>query len=166
MWSGKRCLLLAAVAQNGVIGCDRALPWHLPHDLRRFRNLTMQRTVAMGRYTYESLPPKKLPGRDVIVISRNTELTIPNARVAHSLKEAMVMPRLSMDLIVAGGGWLYKEAMPYAYRAVITRVYAEPEGDTFFPELDHDWCLESTPERKRFAGDEHDTACEMWVRHF
>ena len=160
-----RCMIIAAVAENNVIGNNNELPWRLPNDLKRFKALTMGRTVAMGRWTYESLPPKKLPGRDMIVLSRDMSLTLPDARVAHSLKEAMELPRKSFNIVIIGGGELYREAMPYTCRMVLTRVYTKPSGDTHFPDLSTDWCLEGVPTRQRLVGDEYDTAYEAWVRH-
>ncbi len=157
-------VIIAAVALNGVIGRNGQMPWRLPSDLRRFKELTMGKTIAMGRRTYESLPSSKLPGRDIIVLSRSGGMNKPKLRYASSLEEAMIMPRQSPELIVAGGAVVYEAALKYARRMIITRIRARPDGDTFFPPFGEEWCWENTPTSLLCdPRDEYETAVELWV---
>ena len=131
-------VLIAAVARNGVIGNAGSLPWHLPSDLKRFKQVTMGRPVIMGRKTWESIG-KPLHGRLNIVVTRNPGFAPAGATVAGSLAQALEiaadMAPEADEVFVIGGGELYREAMPLAGRLYITEVAAEPEGDTRFPPI-------------------------------
>jgi dihydrofolate reductase len=133
--------LIWAEAADRVIGMDRALPWHLPEDMRRFKDLTMGSTVVMGRVTWESLPEKfrPLPGRRNIVITRQSSYDAPGAEVAPSLEDAL--ERTDGDVWVIGGASVYEQALPYASRVVRTRVHLQVDGDTRAPVLDSAWTL-------------------------
>lgn len=122
-------VILAALSRNRVIGRDGDLPWHLPGDLRRFKELTIGGTVVMGRKTYESLPERfrPLPNRRNVVLTRNG-FDAPGADVRRRLDEA-----LEGDCFVIGGGSLYAQALPLADRLHLTEVDADVPGDTFFP---------------------------------
>ncbi|HLT97331.1 MAG TPA: dihydrofolate reductase, partial [Acidimicrobiia bacterium] len=100
--------IVAAVARNGVIGLDGDIPWHLPDDLRRFKEMTMGGTLVMGRKTYESIG-RPLPGRRTIVISGNPDLRIDGVETASSLEEALAMAGDS-EIFVVGGGEIYRQA--------------------------------------------------------
>lgn len=132
-------VIVAAVARNGVIGRDNALPWHLPEDLKHFKALTMGHAVIMGRKTWESLPPKfrPLPGRQNIVVTRDPTYKAEGAAVAHSLDEAV---KLGADeaapQFVIGGAELYAHALPRAQRLELTEIDAAFDGDAFFPVVD------------------------------
>lgn len=126
--------LIAAMAKNRVIGRDSALPWHIPADLRRFRDLTMGHPVVMGRKTYESIG-KPLPGRQTIVVTRQKGYVAPGSAVTHSLEEALAAAGPAEELFICGGGELYAAALPVADRICLTVVGCEVEGDTLFPEL-------------------------------
>jgi dihydrofolate reductase len=134
-------VLVAAVADNGVIGRDNALPWRLRADMQRFRALTMGKPVIMGRKTYLSIG-KPLDGRTNIVASRDASLAIPGALVAPSLETALeaargdALRRAAGEIIVAGGADIYSAAMPLADRLEITHVHVRPDGDTHFPAID------------------------------
>lgn len=130
-----RVSLIAAVARNGVIGCQGDLPWHIPEDLKRFRALTMGHAVIMGRRTWESIG-RPLPGRRMIVVSRQPGLTVPGAEVAASLPEALAFAEGDEDLFVIGGGEIYAQAMALADRLMLTEVDISPAGDAFFPAVD------------------------------
>lgn len=135
--------LVVAVADNGVIGRAGTLPWHLPADLKRFRQRTVGHHIVMGRRTWASIG-RPLPGRTNIVVSRDRTLALPGCIVVHSLDAAIEHARAAgeRELFVIGGGELYREALPMADRVYVTRVHATPEGDTFFPELDPaDWSV-------------------------
>ena len=129
--------LVVAASRNNVIGKDNQLLWRLPNDTRYFKNVTWGMPVVMGRKTFESLG-KPLTGRTNIVLTRNSAWKAPGVTVVKTLDDALFLAR-EMDvkeLMVIGGGEIYKMAMPKARRIHITRVEAELEGDAFFPEID------------------------------
>ncbi len=142
--------LVVARARNGVIGSDNGLPWHLPADLARFRAVTMGKPMVMGRRTWESLPGL-LPGRRHIVVSRNPEYRAEGAEVAASLEEALELAGPVPEVMVIGGGQIYRQALPRARRIYLTEVEAEVEGDTRFPELEPGAWIER--ERRRIPAD-------------
>jgi dihydrofolate reductase len=126
--------LIVARAENGVIGRDGSLPWHLPADLRRFKALTLGAPMVMGRKTFESLPGL-LPGRRHIVLTRNPEWHAPGAEVVRDLAEALRVagePRVS----VIGGAEIFREFVAVADRVELTEVHARPEGDTCMEPFD------------------------------
>ena len=132
--------IVAAVARNGVIGVDGGLPWRLPDDLRRFKELTLGHVLVMGRKTYESIG-RPLPGRATIVVTRNPSWNSGSAEVgvAGGVSEAIAAAAsLEREVFVVGGGEVYADALPLADRLELTWVDAEPEGDTRFPEVDWD----------------------------
>ncbi len=133
-----RLTLVAAVADNGVIGRDQALPWRLPDDLKRFKALTLGKPVLMGRRTWASLG-RPLPGRDNLVLTRDREFAaLPAARgaqVVYSLAEALARCAGASEVAVIGGAEVYREALPFAERLEITRVHTQVAGDTWFPPL-------------------------------
>lgn len=129
--------LVVAAARNNVIGKDNQLLWRLPNDTRYFKNVTWGMPVVMGRKTYESLG-KPLAGRTNIVLTRNSSWKAEGTTTVKSLDDAIFLAK-QMDvkeLMVIGGGEIYKMAMPKASRIHLTRVEAEPEGDAWFPEID------------------------------
>lgn len=129
--------LIAAVARNRVIGKDNQLLWHLPGDMRHFRETTRGKPVIMGRKTWESLPEKfrPLPGRQNIVISRNPAYAAPGATLAASLEDALKLVETSDEAFVIGGADLYRQALPFAECLYLTELTADFEGDTSFPEV-------------------------------
>jgi dihydrofolate reductase len=135
-------VLIAAVAENGVIGRDGGMPWRLKSDMRHFRGLTLGKPVVMGRKTYLSLSIKPLPGRTNIVVSRDAAFTLPGAIVAPALESALEAARgdalrRGVDAImVIGGADIYAQAMPLAQRLEITRVHLKVDGDAAFPPID------------------------------
>jgi dihydrofolate reductase len=134
-------VLLAAVADNGVIGRDNALPFRQSTDLKRFKSITMGKPVLMGRKTYESIG-KPLSGRTNIVVSRSPGFAPPGVTVARSLDTALSAARADAkkrgvgEIIVIGGTDIFVQTMPLADRMEITHVHARPEGDTYFPPID------------------------------
>lgn len=136
-----RLTLIAAVARNGVIGRDGAIPWHLPADQARFKAETTGHVLVMGRRTYESIG-RPLPGRTTVVVTRQPDWEPPGglpARVhrAGSVPEALaVAGALDDQVFVVGGAAVYAEAVPRADRLLITWVEVEPPGDTAFPDID------------------------------
>lgn len=133
--------LVAAVADNGVIGADGGMPWHLPADLAHFRQLTMGKPVLMGRLTWEAIG-KALPGRQNLVMTRDVHWHATGATRVGSLEEALQAARAAgaSELMVIGGANVYRQALPLATRIYMTRIHAEPWGDTHFPDLEPgDW---------------------------
>ena len=134
-------VLVAAVADNGVIGRDNALPWHIRSDLQHFKRLTLNRPVVMGRKTYESIG-KPLPGRTNIVISRDPAYAAEGIVVADSLDKAIEIAREDAkargkdEIAVIGGSGIFAQSLSFADRLEITQVHARPDGDTFFPPID------------------------------
>ena len=136
-----RLVLVVAVAENGVIGRDGALPWRLKSDMAHFRDTTMGKPVLMGRKTWDSLARKPLPGRTNIVISRDTTFAAAGALGAASITAALeaacgdALRRGVDDICVIGGSEIFALTLPLAQRVEFTRVHARPQGDTLFPEL-------------------------------
>lgn len=130
-----RVCLVAAVASNGVIGANGAIPWHLPEDLRHFKALTLGHPVIMGRRTWESLG-KALPGRENIVVTRTPGYEARGAAVAASLEAALAMCADKSVAFVIGGAELYRAALPKADGLVFTEIHRDYAGDTWFPEFD------------------------------
>jgi dihydrofolate reductase len=128
--------LVLAMAKNGVIGKDGAIPWRIPDDLKRFKQLTLGKPVIMGRKTWESLPRKPLPGRDNIVVTRQLEWRADGAITASSLDLALAN---AGDVSVIGGGEIYREALPRADRIELTEVHRDFEGDARFAFDRKDW---------------------------
>lgn len=133
--------LIAAMAENRVIGRDNRIPWRLPADLRHFKATTMGHSVIMGRKTFASIG-RPLPGRRCIVLSRRPDFTWPGIEVAGSLGEALALTEGEDEAFVAGGGSVYAEALPRAARIYLTVIHAEIAGDTYFPRFEgHEWRL-------------------------
>ena len=138
---GVAIVLLAAVAENGVIGRDNALPWRLKSDMQRFRALTMGKPVVMGRKTYVSIG-KPLKGRTNIVVSRDRAFAAAGVVVAHDLASALTaargdaLRRGADAIMVIGGTDIFVQTLPLADRLEITIVHARPQGDTLFPPID------------------------------
>ena len=126
--------LIAALAQNRVIGRDGDLPWRLPDDLKRFKRLTVDKTVLMGRKTWVSLG-RPLPDRDNWVLTRDTAFKPAGATVFSSLDQALNAGQ-GRELVVIGGAELYRQTLPLATRLELTEVLAEVDGDTLFPAID------------------------------
>ena len=138
MLGGRKITLVAAMARNGAIGLDGAMPWHLPRELKHFKSVTMGHPIVMGRKTWESVG-RPLPGRQNIVVTRNPDYRAEGCDVVASLQAAVRVAK-GEEVMVIGGGELYRQAMPHADRMVLTRVDCEPAADTWFPEWDPaDW---------------------------
>jgi dihydrofolate reductase len=130
-----RVYLVAAVAANGVIGARGKLPWHLPEDLKHFKELTLGHPVIMGRKTWESLG-RPLPGRENIVVTRRVGYEAPGASVAVSLEAALALCAGESVAFVIGGSELYAAALPLADGLVLTEIHRDYDGDARFPEFD------------------------------
>lgn len=137
-------ILIAAVGANGVIGRDNDLPWRIREDLQRFKQLTLGHTLVMGRKTYDSIG-RPLPGRRTVVVTRQPAWFADGVAVAHSVEEAL---GYDGTLYVAGGGDIYRQAIPHADALELTEVDQSPEGDVTFPDLDLGAWTETTREAR------------------
>lgn len=126
---------IVAIAKNNVIGKDNDIPWRIPGEQLRFKELTMNKTVIMGRKTYESLG-KKLKGRKIIVISRTLKENCDEFRVVTSINKALEMIEGEDEVFIAGGGELYKDTIQLAEKLYITVLDDEIEGTIFYPDID------------------------------
>ncbi len=132
----KRVVMVAAVAENGVIGAGGDIPWSIPEDLRHFRATTRDNTVVMGRRTFDSIG-HPLPYRTNVVVTRDRTWRGEGVFVAPDVPEAVEMAQaFDGDVMVIGGGEIYTAAMPLATHQVLTEVHAAPEGDTHYPDFD------------------------------
>jgi dihydrofolate reductase len=129
-----RLSAIVAMATNRCIGRDNTLPWRLPADLKRFKQLTLGHTLIMGRKTYESIG-RPLPGRTTLVVTRQRDYAPEGVQVVHSLEQALELAR-GDEVFIAGGADLYRQAMAHVRRLHLTRIGRDYEGDTFFPEVD------------------------------
>ncbi|MDI5831868.1 type 3 dihydrofolate reductase [Shewanella xiamenensis] len=129
--------MIAAMANNRVIGKDNKMPWHLPEDLRHFKAMTLGKPVVMGRKTFESIG-RPLPGRHNIVISRQADLLIEGVTCVTSFEAAKEAAGDCEELVVIGGGQLYQQLLPQADRLYLTQINLDVEGDTFFPAWKND----------------------------
>lgn len=127
--------LIVATGENNEIGRGGRMPWHLPADLRHFKLVTLGKPVIMGRRTFESIG-KPLPERRNIVVTHNRTYSAADCETAHTLAEALVMAAGEPEMMLIGGGELYREALPRAQRIYLTQVHGRFEADTFFPTLD------------------------------
>ena len=161
-----RVSLVVAAAKNGVIGHRGGIPWRLPDDQRFFRDLTRGHCIVIGRKTFDEIG-RALPDRKNLVVSRTPRASAGGVEFFTDLPSALAWARAQGfgDCFIAGGEGLYREGLAFAECVHLTRVDAEPEGDTFFPELDPEiwWCVE----RRLHSPDErhaHAFAFERWVR--
>jgi len=133
--------VIVALAKNRVIGLNNTLPWYLPEDLKRFKQLTMGHHIIMGRKTYESLG-RLLPGRQTVIVTRNPDYKVDGAIVVHSLEQAISVSSADSEAFLIGGAELYQQSLPLAKRLYLTMIDAEFEGDAYFPEIELDhWDL-------------------------
>ena len=126
--------IIVAAAANGVIGRDNQLPWHLPADLRHFKQTTMGKPILMGRKTWESIG-RPLPGRTNIVITRDSDYSAAGCVVVNSIDAAMEAAGSQDEIMVIGGAELYRQVLPRTDSVYLTRIHEDFEGDTVFPEL-------------------------------
>ena len=171
-----RIVLIAAASENNIIGKDGGLPWRLPDDLKHFKRETIGRPVIMGRKTFDDLFREPLKGRPNIVISRTMQAT-PGITIARSLDEAIAIaqpllaaaraadPNIPDEICIIGGGEIYRQSLPIATHITLTRVHAQVEGDTTFPDFDR---TEWRPDRREHHDADprhaHPFTIEWWSR--
>ena len=129
-----RVSIIVAMAKNRVIGAGNKLPWHLSSDLKRFKALTMGHHILMGRKTFESIG-RALPGRTSVVISRNPLWRFPGVATVDSLQAALTLAGGDSETFVIGGEHIFREALPFADRILLTEIDRDFAGDVFFPQL-------------------------------
>lgn len=161
-------VLVVAVADNGVIGRDGAMPWRLKSDLQRFKSLTLGKPVVMGRKTFASIG-RPLPGRTNIVVTRDGSLKLPGVVVTDSFEAARLIARgdalrrFATEIAVIGGAEIYQQFLAGADRIELTEVHASPEGDTRFAPLDSAVWQETA--RQRVSASEGDSADFSYVTY-
>lgn len=151
--SRPRVSLIAALAQNRVIGIEDRLPWKLPEDLAHFKALTLGHPILMGRKTFESLG-RPLPGRRNIVITRNADYQPAGCEIATSIPEAIALCAEANEIFFIGGAELYRQVLPMVERLYLTEVQIEAQGDAWFPEFDRS--LFSEVSRETHLGEKGD----------
>ena len=161
--------LIVAATRNQVIGRDNQMPWHLPADLRYFKQCTLGKPIIMGRKTWESLG-RPLPGRLNIVISRQVDTKLDGAEVFADLAAAIARGQAwaaaqgVSEVMVIGGGQIYQQALALAQRVYLTRIELELEGDAFFPVLDAQAWQQISAEAHPAQNDEPGYTFEVWQR--
>lgn len=162
--------IVVAMAENGVIGRDGEMPWHLSSDLQYFKAVTLGKPMVMGRKTFDSIG-KPLPGRKTFVVSRDPAFAPAGVTVLADLDAALDAALASAEadgaeaVVVAGGGGIYAATIGRADRLWVTRIAATPDGDTLFPVIDPDvWQLDSSIPMARGPRDSADAVFETWVR--
>ncbi len=158
--------LIVAMDKNGGIGKENRLPWHLPSDLKRFKRLTMGHHLVMGRKTYATIG-KPLPGRVMIVLSRQKGYLAPGCQVARSLHEAVQFAEVHQEseLFIIGGGEVFRQAIDLADKIYLTTVHATVDADISFPQIDPgQWEIVDSETQTRNGQDEYDSEFTLWVR--
>jgi dihydrofolate reductase len=127
--------MIAAMANDRVIGKDNDMPWHLPADLKHFKAVTLGKPVIMGRRTYESIG-RLLPGRQNIIITRNSDFAVAGATIVASPKQALTAAGDVDEVMIIGGGKIYSDFLPHTDRLYLTHIELDVEGDTQFPDYE------------------------------
>ena len=157
--------LIVAASINNAIGKENQLLWHLPNDLKFFKNTTWGGVVIMGRKTFESVN-KPLPGRTNIVITKQPDWNAENVVVASSLEDALEKATALnfKEIFIIGGGEIYKQSIAIANRIYLTKVHTEIDGDAFFPDLNNDWKMISNRDFKSDEKNKFDHSFQIWER--
>lgn len=149
-----RISLIAAMAANRAIGLANRLPWHLPEDLKRFKALTMDHHIVMGRKTYDSIG-QPLPGRNTVIVTRNVDYAVPGCIAVNSLDAALTVGFGDSEIFFVGGAELYRQALLIADRIYLTEIQRVFDGDAFFPPFDLNQWQETARECHRTEGAHH-----------
>jgi dihydrofolate reductase len=157
--------IIAAMGDNRVIGAQGKIPWHLPADFKKFKELTMGHPVIMGNKTFESIG-KPLPGRTNIILAKDPDYAADGCLISHSLDDAIALAKEaegSGEVFIGGGGQVYALALPMTDTIYLTKVHGVFEGDTFFPEFDESqWKLVNSEERQK---DEKNSFDLTWLTY-
>ena len=158
--------IIVAFANNRVIGKDNQLIWHLPNDLKHFKNITSGHPVIMGRKTYESIG-RLLPNRKNIIVTRNSEYQLAGAHVFNSLEAAIESCSTEEQVFIIGGSEIYGQALPLADKLYITEVLHDFDGDAFFPEINfEEWSLVSEEQGIIDEKNKWEHRFRVYARHF
>ena len=156
--------LVCAMDENRLIGKDNALPWRMPADLAFFKKTTMGKPILMGRKTWESIG-RPLPGRQNIVISRDTEFAASGCDAANSIEDAIQLVKDHNEIMLIGGANLYTQVLDIADVLFITQIHHQFDGDTWFPEIDHSvWREEWREDHERDKNNLYDYSFVKYVR--
>lgn len=163
---GKNISIIAALADNYVIGGNNELLWHISDDLKRFKKLTSGHTIIMGKKTYLSLPIRPLPNRKNVVLSKTGFSDSSSGYIVVStVEEALREADSQEETFVIGGGEIYKLFLPLVNKMYLTRIHRNFEGDTFFPEFaENEWELKSEERITTDPQNEFDYSFQLWVR--
>ena len=158
--------IIVSVSKNWIIGKDNKLLWRLSSDLKRFKDLTIDKTIIMGQRTFESLPKGALPNRKNIVLTDNPKFSAPNVVVAYNIPESLEKAKAICDnVFIIGGGMIYKQFLDYADSVYLTEVDVEIDGDTTFPKLeDNRWELVSEEFKSKDDKNEYDHIYKLYNR--
>jgi len=158
--------LVVAASENNAIGLNNQLLWHLPKDMRFFKNTTWGMPILMGRKTFESMGSKPLNGRFNIIITRNKNWVSEGVMVVHTMEQAITLAdKFSYkELLVIGGGEIYEMALPMAEKIWLTRVHTTIEGDVYFPKLNTDWEMVSSTQNTADEKHKFSFDFECWKR--
>ncbi len=166
-----RLSLVVAMSDNGVIGRERGLPWHLRSDLKRFKEITQFKPIIMGSTTWDSLPKKPLPGRLNIVLSRDPRMEAEGGVICTTLMEALDIAREHAaddgadEICIIGGANVYEQTLPRADRLYVSHVHADVEGDAHFPAIDPAvWQVTSEESFAKTENDDHDFTLRVYDR--
>jgi len=149
--SDTRISIISAMASNRAIGIRNTLPWQLPEDLKHFKALTMGHHIVMGRKTYDSIG-KPLPGRNTVIVTRNSDYAVPGCLAVNSLEAALTVSHGEAEVFFVGGAELYHQALSIAHRIYLTEIQRVFDGDAFFPEFDKSQWNETAREKHRTEG--------------
>lgn len=131
--------IIAAIAENRVIGSKNNLPWYLPADLKHFKNTTINKTIVMGLNTFKSIGEKALPNRKNIILSNDANYKLPeNCFLATSIDQVLQMTKDQPEVMICGGASVYKQFLPLTQRMYLTYIHHDFNGDIFFPEFNMD----------------------------
>lgn len=137
MTKEKKIIAIWAQAENGIIGKNQTMPWHLPAELKHFKETTMGQAILMGRVTFDGMNRRILPGRETLILTRDMDFKVEGVIVVHSVEEALAwFEQNDKNLYIAGGSAIYKAFEQHYDSLIQTRIHAKFEGDTSFPELD------------------------------
>ena len=163
-------VMIAALAENHVIGLDNKMPWHLPADLKHFKAMTLGKPIIMGRKTWDSLG-RPLPGRLNLVVSRQPDLQLEGAETFSSLDDALQRAEAwareqdADEIMLIGGAQLYIQALERAQRLYLTRIEASPEGDAFFPQFEENQWQRIENQAHPASGESPAYRFETWTRN-
>lgn len=157
--------IIVSVSKNWVIGKDNKLLWKLSSDLKRFKDLTINKPIIMGQRTFESLSKGALPNRTNIVLTDDFNFSAPNVIVAYSIPNSLEIAKLLGDeVFIIGGGMIYKQFLNYADSIYLTEVDVEIEGDTTFPKLEDKWELVSEEFKSKDDKNEYDHKYKLYTK--